>query len=142
LGLLGDVFEPHRHRHRVTYSECTIGNHVYYGRYLEFLEEARGAFFRSLGTSMLELQAQSVIFPVVECRLKYAGPARYDEDLMIEMWVVELERVRLTIGHRILRTDADKVLAAETVHACTNLEDKPRRIPDELRSRLASQVRP
>lgn len=30
---------------RVTYADCTVGNHVYYSRYPDFLEEARGEFF-------------------------------------------------------------------------------------------------
>ena len=39
------------HLHRVTYGDCTQGNHVYYGRYPYLLEEARGEFFRYLGTT-------------------------------------------------------------------------------------------
>ncbi|MGN6552400.1 MAG: hypothetical protein ACTHLW_01530 [Verrucomicrobiota bacterium] len=33
-----------RHDHRVAYAECTVGNHIYYGRYLDVLESARGEF--------------------------------------------------------------------------------------------------
>ena len=29
-----------QHQHRVSYADCTLGNHVYYGRYLDLLEEA------------------------------------------------------------------------------------------------------
>ena len=64
---------PFCHQHRVTYSECTLGNHVYYARYLDWLEEARGEFFRELGTSFAALQQQEIIFPVVECHLRYRG---------------------------------------------------------------------
>jgi acyl-CoA thioesterase FadM len=28
------------HRHRVHYAECTLGNHIYYARYLDLLEDA------------------------------------------------------------------------------------------------------
>ena len=38
--------EPFRHHHRVTYAECTIGDHVYHSRYLDLLEAARGEFMR------------------------------------------------------------------------------------------------
>jgi hypothetical protein len=38
-----------RHTHRVVYSECTVGNHVYYARYLDMLEAARGEFMRQFG---------------------------------------------------------------------------------------------
>ena len=39
---------PFRHPHRVSYAECTVGNHVYHSRYLDWLEAARGEFIRSL----------------------------------------------------------------------------------------------
>ena len=44
------------HAHRVTYAECTSGNHIYYGRYLELMEAARGEFFRHLGKPFLVLK--------------------------------------------------------------------------------------
>ena len=45
-----------RYTHRVTYAECTVGNHIYHSRYLDLLEAARGEFIRSLGRPVLELQ--------------------------------------------------------------------------------------
>jgi acyl-CoA thioesterase FadM len=44
---------PFCHTHRVTYAECTVGNHVYHSRYLDLLEAARGEFIRSLGATVL-----------------------------------------------------------------------------------------
>src|SRR5687767_8070594 len=58
--------EIFRHTHRVTYAECTVGNHIYYARYLNLLEEARGEFVRHMGLSLLALQEQDTIFPAVE----------------------------------------------------------------------------
>ena len=34
--------------HRVTYAECTVGNHIYHSRYLDLLEAARGEDFQGL----------------------------------------------------------------------------------------------
>jgi acyl-CoA thioester hydrolase len=76
-----------RHQHRVTYAECALGNHVYYARYLEWLEAARGEFFRDLGTTFLVWQERDTIFPVIECNLRYKSPARYDDLLTIEIRV-------------------------------------------------------
>jgi len=56
------------HAHRVTYAECTSGNHIYYGRYLELMEAARGEFFRHLGRPFLVLQEDDFIFPAIEVR--------------------------------------------------------------------------
>ena len=58
-GMSAPVF---RHTHRVSYAECTLGNHVYYSRYLDLLEAARGDFFRQLGSPLLHWQERDVIF--------------------------------------------------------------------------------
>jgi acyl-CoA thioester hydrolase len=124
--------EPFRYQHRVTYAECTIGDHIYHSRYLDLLEAARGEFMRLSGTTVREWQEQDHIFPVIEARLRYRYPARYDDMLTIEVWITLMERVRLNFGHRILNQDGKLVLEAETFHACTSREEKPKRIPAEL----------
>jgi YbgC/YbaW family acyl-CoA thioester hydrolase len=78
------------HSYRVSYAECTVGNHIYYSRYLDILERARGEFFRHLGRTFEQWQQADAIFPVVEARLRYLGAARYDDQLNIELWVSEL----------------------------------------------------
>jgi acyl-CoA thioester hydrolase len=122
--------------HRVTYADCTLGDHVYYARYLDFLEAARNELFRSLGAPMRELQEQDVIFPVVECRLQYKAPARYDDLITVELWLSGVERVRLNFSSRILNQAGNLLVEAETVHACTHCNNQPRRIPETLRSVL------
>lgn len=125
-----------RHEHRVTYAECTVGNHVYYGRYLDLLEEARGEFFRRLGAPFLRWQREETIFPVVECRLRYKGPARYDDLIVVEVWVSALERVRLNFAYRVLNDSGHVLVEGETRHACASCDDKLKRLPEELAALL------
>jgi acyl-CoA thioester hydrolase len=125
-----------RHPHRVSYAECTVGNHVYHSRYLDLLEAARGEFIRSLGPTVLHWQEQDVIFPIIEARLRYKSPARYDDLLAIEVWPTLVERVRLNFGHRILNQNGKLILEAETFHACTGIDEKPKRMPEELGAKL------
>jgi acyl-CoA thioester hydrolase len=102
------------------------------------LELARGEFFRKLGTTFLKWQ--EVIFPVVECRLRYKAPARYDDLLTIETWLTCLERIRLNFAYRILN-DQTFLLEAETFHVCTGLDEKPKKLPDELQALLKPYLR-
>src|SRR6266511_2268882 len=95
----GNIF---RHSHRVTYAECTIGNHVYYARYLDILEEARGELCRHAGQPLTRLQETDTLLPVIAARLRYRGAARYDDLLTIEVAVADLAKVRLVFNHRIL----------------------------------------
>src|ERR1700744_6051278 len=107
------------HTHRVTYAECTVGNHIYHSRYLDLLEAARGEFLRSLGTTVLELQNSDWIFSVVETKVRYKFPARYDDLLAIEVWPMLVEKIRVNFGHRILNQNGKLILEAETLHVCT-----------------------
>jgi acyl-CoA thioester hydrolase len=129
--------ETFRHTHRVTYAECTVGNHVYHSRYLDWLEAARGEFLRKLGPTVLEWQERGLIFPVIEAFLRYKSPARYDDMLAIEVWPTAIERVRLNFAHRIVNQNDKLILEAETFHVCTDLKEKPKRVPEELAAKLA-----
>ncbi|HZQ47876.1 MAG TPA: thioesterase family protein [Verrucomicrobiae bacterium] len=121
-----------RHTHRVTYADCTVGNHIYYARYLDLLEAARGEFFRHLGLTFQQWQDRDIIFPVVECRLRYKAPARYDDVLTVELWLTAAGRIRLNFGSRILNAAGTLILEAETLHVCTSMDEKPKRLPEEL----------
>ena len=134
--------ELFRHTHRVTYADCTVGDHIYHSRYLDLLEAARGEFMRSLGQTVLALQDADYIFPVIEARLRYKFPARYDDRLVIEVWMTLVQRVRLNFGHRILNQDGKLILEAETFHACTSREEKPKRLPEELVEKLKPYLQP
>lgn len=125
-----------RHTHRVTYAECTVGNHVYYARYLDILESARGEFFRSLGRTFLEWQTEGTLFPVIEATLRYKGPARYDDVLTVEIVVTEASGVRLSFAYRILGPENRLLVEGETRHVCTSLEERPKRIPAALAENL------
>jgi acyl-CoA thioester hydrolase len=128
--------EPFRYQHRVSYAECTVGNHIYHARYLDLLEAARGEFLRALGPTVLALQDADFIFPVIEARLRYKFPARYDDWLQIAVWPTLVERVRLNFGHRILNQGGRLILEAETFHCCTSRDEKPKRLPAELVEKL------
>jgi acyl-CoA thioester hydrolase len=125
-----------RHIYRVVYADCTVGNHIYYSRYLDILEAARGEFFRELGVPLLKLQAQDTIFPVVECHLSYKSPARYDDVLTIELWVTLVQGARLKFAFRILKDEKVLIFEGETFHVCTGLNEKPKRVPEELVAKL------
>ena len=133
----GTVFT---HRLRVTYAHCTLGNHIYYARYLDLLEAARGEFFRQIGFPCAALQEQDTIFQVTECWLKYLKPARYDDELNIEITLSELKKVRVRFDYRITR-GSDALVDAWTQMVCASTTEKPKRIPDELVAALSPYAR-
>lgn len=130
-----------RFQRRVVYADCTVGNHVYYARYLDMLEEARGELFRKVGAPLGQLQEAGVIFPVVAVSVLYAAPARYDDVLMIEVFISRLGPVRLDFGFAIGNATGKPLVSGQTQHVCTTLEEKPRRMPKELIEQLRPYFR-
>jgi acyl-CoA thioester hydrolase len=121
-----------RHTHRVIYAECTVGNHVYYSRYLDILEGARGEFLRQLGRTALQWQQAGIAFPVIGVEISYKGPARYDDLLTIELWVAAMGGVRLNVVFRILNAAGALLAEGVTRHVCATTDEKPKRLPPEL----------
>ena len=136
-----DAASIFRYSHRVTYAECTVGNHVYHARYLDLLEAARGEFFRGLGFPLLSLQEQDAVFPVIECRLQFKAPARYDDRLEIYVWITELAGVRLGFSYRILNQAEELLVEGTTRHVCTGMAGKPKRLPKDLIEALRPHLR-
>lgn len=128
--------QVHCHHYRVTYADCTTGNHMYYARFLELLEAGRGELFRHLGMPLLHWQQTGLAFPVIECRLRFKALARYDDLLTVEVWATRMERLRLDFAYRIVNPDAMTVVEATTHHVCVSLDGKPRRLPAELVEKL------
>ena len=124
------------HEHRVTYADCTVGNHVYYGRYPDLLEAARGEFFRYLGKSFLEYQEEGVIFPVSEVHLKYFAFAEYDDELRIECRLTAIRGARLGFGYRITKGEGVRILEGKTLHGCVEASGRATRLPPALKERL------
>jgi acyl-CoA thioester hydrolase len=131
-----------RHAHRVVYAECTVGNHVYYARYLDMLEAARGEFMRQLGCSASQWQEAGTAFPVIGVEIAYKGPARYDDLLAIELWIAEMGGVRLTVGFRILNDGGALLAEGVTRHICASTDERPKRLPKELVESLRPYLKP
>ncbi len=121
-----------QYRHRVIYAECTVGNHVYHSRYLDILEAARGEFLRAIGHPVERLQADGFIFPVLELKVRYLRPARYDDWLDVRLRLSQLEGVRLGVHHVVCDAAGRVLVEAETRHVCTSPEEKVRRMPAAL----------
>ncbi len=125
---------------RVRYSDVTVGDHVFYSRYLEFIEEARGEFFRHIGLPLSDLTKQNLQMPVVDLQVKYRAPAQYDDELTISVQLTSLTRLRMTFQYRIINQSARQLVKATILHACTGDSGRPRRMPAELHDLLAAAL--
>jgi len=126
---------------RVPYSDMTCGEHVYYSRYLEWLEAARNEAFREMGTTLHDLQKKKkLMFPVVECLLKFHKSARYDDVIDIRSWFSEVGKVKFFWDYEVAR-GSEIIADAKTLHVCATLDEKPVRLPAELAASMKEHIR-
>jgi len=107
------VMTPFRYSHRVTMPNGTMGNHIYYAPVPGFVGSGARRTLRQSGKPLLVWQGEGVIFPVIECRLRYRYPARYDDVLAIDTWLTVLHGVRMTFSYRISNQENQLVLEGE-----------------------------
>ena len=131
------VAAPFRHRHRVIYSDCTVGNHVYHARYLDMLEAARGEFFRAAGVPLSSLYDLELFFPVVESHLHHEATARYDDELVIEVVVTDLDLLKISFAYGVSNAGNQIIVSGLTRHVCTGLDEKPKRMPPDFFNKLS-----
>jgi len=88
--------------------------YVYYGNYAQYFEVGRVEFLRSRGLSYKDLEAEGVMMPVVELRIKYKRPAKYDDLLTIRSQVAALTDKRVVFTQEVF-SESDKLLTEGTV---------------------------
>jgi acyl-CoA thioester hydrolase len=96
--------EPFVYTLRPRYSECDMQGIVFNGHYLNYFDCAmtellRAAFGRGYG----ELLERGVDMVLAETHIRYRAPARFDEEIMVEVTVAELGTTSLHTTHRVTR---------------------------------------
>ncbi|MFP3388596.1 acyl-CoA thioesterase [Brevibacillus sp. SIMBA_040] len=117
------------HRVRARYQETDQMGVVYHANYLNWFEVGRTEFIRHAGLTYRELEEKGILLPVMDARITYKKPARYDDEVDIRTWVGLITPVRLTFCYEIIRVaDQELLVSGETMHAFTNSDLKPIRL--------------
>ena len=120
---------------RIYYHDTDTGGVVYYGSYLNHLEEGRTEFLRSIGIDVAEYTAKGILFPVVHLEIDYKSPARYGDSIRIFTKVEKAGNASASFAQEIKRGDTI-LLKAKVTWACVDSNMKARRIPEEMRAKL------
>lgn len=117
------------HRLRVRYQETDQMGVVYHGNYLTWFEIARTEWIRVLGMSYGRLEEKGLLLPVVGAELKYHQPARYDEEVDIEVTLVACSPVRLEFAYGVRRAkDGTLLVTGRSRHAWVKEDWTPARL--------------
>ncbi len=125
--------------YRVIYGDTDQMGVVYYANFLRFAEHGRNEYIRAKGIRYKDIEASHRIYlPVTEAHLNYRRSARYDDLLRIEVSLLEVHRVSLKFGYRMLiEGQPEELVTGHTIHACITFEGRPTRLPEALTQGLA-----
>ncbi len=97
-------------RIRVRYGETDQMGHAYYGNYLLWFEQARGAWCRDRGFTYKSMEEKGYKLPVVEVWAKYRGEVKYDDTIVIKVWLAEAKRAAMQFQYEITNLTTGKVV--------------------------------
>jgi acyl-CoA thioester hydrolase len=89
-------------RIRVRYGETDQMGHAYYGNYLLWMEQARGQWCRDRGFTYAQLEEHGFFLPVVEVHARYKGEVRYDDWVIVKIWVSEIKRAAIRFDYQFV----------------------------------------
>ncbi len=121
----------------VRWSELDPYEHVNHAVYLTYFEQARIEALAALGFSMARLKDAGCQIVVTAVDVRFLASAMDGDHLVIETEVLEVRRASTRWHQRIVRSGATLV-TLEMTGAITDLEGRPRRLPDGFAEALAS----
>ena len=129
------------HPIKVYYKDIDQMGIVYYSRYFEFFEEARTEMLSSIGLDYSYVEENGAMLPVIEAHCEYKKGAMFSQDIIVKTYIRELPKVKIKFEYKICPAGSDEILlTGYTVHACTNLEGKPVKMPKYIRKILQDNL--
>ncbi|MDB5286127.1 MAG: thioesterase [Mucilaginibacter sp.] len=107
---------------RVRYGETDQMGYMYYGNYAEFFEVGRVEMLRSLGLTYSGMEASGIMMPVLELHSKYLKPARYDEEITVNVSMAKMPGVKIHFKYDLYNEKQELIHVAETLLVFINMK--------------------
>jgi acyl-CoA thioester hydrolase len=129
--------EPLQHQIRVRYAECDLQGVVFNSHYLVYFDTSLAELWRAAFGGYRAVLDRGFDVVVAEAQLQFRAPARFDEQLTLEMAITHLGTTSIASSHRISR-DGEVVAEGMLRHVLVQLKDMTKTsIPDWMREQLA-----
>ena len=123
-------------RIRVRYAETDQMGVAYHANYLVWMEVARVEYCRNIGFDYRVMEQDGILIAVIEAHCRYLSPARFDDEIVIEIRVAEStpRLLRFRYDLRCL-VDDRRIARGETMHLYLNKANfRPVRLPEKYQS--------
>jgi acyl-CoA thioester hydrolase len=127
----------HRTTIAVRWAELDPYHHVNHATYLSYFEHARIVALDDIGWDMVTLERAGFRVVVVRVDVRFRAPATGGDRLEVVSAVTRVGASASTWDQRLVRDD-ETLVEATIEAACTDLAGRPMRMPEGLRTSLAS----
>jgi acyl-CoA thioester hydrolase len=109
------VGKPFVHSLRVRYAECDFQGVVFNAHYLAYLDMSMTELWRAAFGSYQAMLDRGVDIVVAEAQMRFRAPARFDEQLTLEVAVTRLGTTS-TVTHHVIRRAEQQVMVGTLRH--------------------------
>ena len=129
----------HSHRIRVRYGECDPQGVVFNAHYFAYFDIALTELWREALGGYRAMMDEGVDLVVAEATARYKAPARFDDEIDLEVEVTRLGTTSMATGLRI-RRDGELLVEGEMVHVFIDRGSHTKTaIPDSIRAALTGR---
>ncbi len=127
---------PFVHRLRVRYGECDPQGIVFNANYLLYFDVAFTEMWRAAVGPWSEMVERGIDAVVAEANLSFRAPARFDDELDLQLQIARLGETAITTEIEVLR-ERELLLAGRLRHVCVSTDSWSKtELPDWIRSGL------
>lgn len=128
--------DPFVHELRVRYGECDPQGIVFNANYLVYFDVAFTEFWREALGSWNEMVERGVDAVVAEANARFRSPARFDDEVQLQVRVAELGRTSITTAIDVCR-DGEVLVEGRLRHVFVDAKTwKKVEMPDWIREGL------
>ncbi|MEL6478007.1 MAG: tol-pal system-associated acyl-CoA thioesterase [Pseudomonadota bacterium] len=127
----------HRLAVKVYYEDTDMAGIVYYANYLKYIERGRSEALEALGVDQVAMKTAGLVFAVRWVGVDYLAPARFGEVLEVATVIARVKGASVEMVQEVRRAGQSLIRATVTV-ACMDVQGRPKRLPEDVRSKLAS----
>ena len=102
----------------VRFYETDMMGIAHHSNHFRWFELARIEFLRHIGVTLWDMMDEDIVFPIMNVSCNYKEPARFDDVIHIETYLVKMTRAQMVFQYRMRRASDGALLATgETKNA-------------------------
>ncbi len=126
-------------RRMVSFAETDMAGVMHFSNYFRLMEEVEHAFWRSINESVVRIEHdQTISWPRVSTHCDFSSPARFEDEIRLELRVARLGQKSITFEVDFYR-DLEQLARGRMTAVCCHMQHgrfDTTEIPGALRAKL------